>query len=88
MKPIRITLYKRTDVHTWSPYRVLTAGTWGQAKRKAQEALGPIFPTRDTYRRDMQRAPFAHLQRNPKAKPFCVAPVAHIVPSVGELGYW
>jgi hypothetical protein len=92
MKPIRIEVWKRTDVRHWTCVQTLQAGSWSKARKLAQKAMGPVVTTDGCYHRDMGRAPWVKLIRRSKHRtgPGAnnVTPEVHFVPSVGELGYW
>lgn len=57
------------------------ARTWARSK------LPAISATSYTYHRDTSRADYVEVYRDGKLID-TVQPMCHIVPSVGELGYW
>lgn len=84
MKPIKVELWQSSG-RRWQLNRTIKAGTYGQALKRAKEALGPLLVTRDTYHRDMGRADHAVIVGRGGYRAI-IEPDTYVVSSVGELG--
>ena len=86
MKPLRIHIWTLhpTD-RFFSCTKVLTAGSWSQAEKKALAYLPTINTTRHTESRDLGRAPYAEVTRRPGKSRRLVSPRTIIVSAIGDL---